>query len=261
MVDTYASNPFSARTWRVLNGLGDPMIEPSYSGSDTWQNQDAWKKLVAAVLPPGQAVQEVGYDCRIGYPLQVLKSRIATLGKDNPYVQQWLKVQGKVLQVCSNPDTMDTALPEPTEADPAHPTMQAEDRAYQEASIAFYKDKPKAIELFRAIAATDSPHKAAARYNIANLMANSKDVAAARAEANAILADPSLASVHDITQELLGYIANLEDTPAGWTALIDDSIKVIETPAKDILASDKLKADYAPGAQRHRLRRYPRQAR
>ena len=123
--------------------------------------------------------------------------------------------------------------------------MQAEDRAYQEASIAFYKDKPKAIELFRAIAATDSPHKAAARYNIANLMANSKDVVAARAEANAILADPSLASVHVITQELLGYIANLEDTPAGWTALIDDSIKVIETPTKDILASDKLKADYA----------------
>jgi hypothetical protein len=245
MVDTYASNSFSARTWRVLNGLGDPMIEPSYSGSDTWQNQDAWKKLVAAALPPGQAVQEVGYDCRIGYPLQVLQSRIATLGKDNPYVQQWLKVQGKVLQVCSSPDTTDTALPEPTEVDPAHPTMQAEDRAYQEASIAFYKDKPKAIDLFRAVAATDSPHKAAARYNIANLMANSKDVAAARAEANAILADPALASVHNITQELLGYIANLEDTPGGWTALIDDSIKVIETPANDILASDKLKADYA----------------
>ncbi|HUQ34824.1 MAG TPA: hypothetical protein VM144_00445 [Aestuariivirga sp.] len=245
MVDTYASNPFSARTWRVLNGLGDPMIEPSYSGSDTWQNQDAWKKLVAATLPAGQSAQEVGYDCRIGYPLQVLKSRIAALGKDNSYVQQWLKVQGKVLQVCSNPDTTDVALPEPTEADPAHPTMQAEDRAYQEATVAFYKDKPRAIELFRAIAATDSPHKGAARYNIANLMANSKDVVAARTEANAILADPSLASVHGITQELLGYIANLEDTPAGWSALIDDSIKIIETPAKDILASDKLKADYA----------------
>ena len=82
-----------------------------------------------------------------------LQSRIATLGKDNPYVQQWLKVQGKVLQVCSNPDTTDIALPEPMETDPAHPTMQAEDRAYQEATIAFYKDKPKAIELFRAIAA------------------------------------------------------------------------------------------------------------
>ncbi len=245
LVDIYAGNPFSARTWRVLNGLGDPMIEPSNSGSDTWQNQDAWKKLVAATLLAGQAAQEVGYDCRIGYSLQVLQSHIAMLGKDNAYVQQWLRVQGKVLQVCSNPDTTDVALPDPIETDPAHPTMQVEDRAYQEATIAFYKNKPKAIELFRAIAATDSPHKAASRYNIANLMANSKDVAAARAEANAILTDQSLAAVHDITQELLGYIANLEDTPAGWTALIDDSIKVIETPTKDILASDKLKADFA----------------
>ena len=244
LVDTYASNPFSARTWRVLNGLGDPMIEPSSSGSDTWVNQDNWKKLVAGILPAGQTAQEVGYDCRIGYPLQVLQSRVSTLGKENPYVLQWLKVQEKVLQVCSNLDTTDTALPEPIDVDPAHPTMQAEDRAYQEASVAFYKDKVKAIELFRAIANTDSPHKAAARYNIANLLANSKDVVAARAEANAIQDDPALSSVHGITQELLGYIANLEDTPAGWTALIDDSVKVITAPTKDILASDKLKADY-----------------
>ena len=57
LVDAYASNPFSARTWRVLNGLGDPMIEASYSGSDTWENQDKWRTLVAGVLPAGQAVQ------------------------------------------------------------------------------------------------------------------------------------------------------------------------------------------------------------
>ena len=67
----------------------------------------------------------------------------------------------------------------------------------------------------------------------------------ARKEANAILADPSLASVHEITQELLGYIANLEDTAPGWTDLIDDTIDVLEKPAKEILASEKLKADYA----------------
>jgi hypothetical protein len=245
LVDIYASSPFSARTWRVLNGLGDPMIEPSSSGSDTWSIQDNWKRLVAGILPAAQTAQEVGYDCRIGYPLQVLQSRVSTLGKENPYVLQWLKVQRKVLQVCTNPDATDTVLPEPIDVDPAHPTMQAEDRAYQEASVAFYKDKARAIELFRAIANIDSPHKAAARYNIANLLANSKDVVAARAEAIAILGDPALSSVHGITQELLGYIANLEDTPAGWTALIDDSVKVITARTKDILASDKLKADYA----------------
>ena len=244
LVDTYANNPFSARTWRVLNGLGDPMIEPSYNGSDTWDNQDKWEKLVAEILPVGQTAQEVGYECRIGYPLQVLQAHVSAFGKQSPYVQQWLRAQSKVLQVCSNPNSTDTALPEPIEIDSALAPTQADDRAYQEASIAFYRDKPKAIELFRAITASDSPHKAAARYNIANLLANSKDVVAARAEANAILSDPALSSVHGITQELLGYIANLEDTPAGWAALIDDSVKVIEAPTKDTLASDKLKSDY-----------------
>ena len=245
LVDTYASNPFSARTWRVLNGLGDPMIEPTQNGSDSWDNQEKWKTLVAGILPAGQAAQEVGYDCRIGYPLQVLQSRVARLGKENPYVRQWLRVQEKVLQVCSDPNTTGTALPDPIEVDAALAATQADDRAYQEATIAFYKDKPKAIELFRAIASSNSQHKAAARYNIANLRANLKDVVAARQEANAILADPALSSVHGITQELLGYIANLEDTPAGWTALIDDSVKAISAPTKDILASDKLKGDYA----------------
>ena len=245
LVDTYASNPFSARTWRVLNGLGDPMIEPSYSGSDTWENQDKWKKLVAEILPAGQAAKDVGYDCRIGYPLQVLQARVSTLGKQSPYVQQWLRVQEKVLQVCGNPDTTDIVLPDPIEADATLAAMQAEDRSYQEATVAFYKDKPKAIELFRAIAKAQSPHKAAARYDVANLLANSKDVVAARAEANAILGDPTVSSVHGITQELLGYIANLEDTPAGWTALIDDSVKVITAPTKDILASQTMQDNYA----------------
>ena len=244
LVDAYASNPFSARTWRVLNGLGDPMIEASYSGSDTWENQDKWRTLVAGVLPAGQAVQDVGYDCRVGYPLQVLQSRIAKLGKQSPYVLQWLRVQEKVLQVCSSPGTADVALPDPIEVDPALTALQTDDRAYQDATIAFYQDKQKAIEKFRSIAATSSPHKAAARYNIANLLANSKDVVAARAEANVILSDPALSSVHGITQELLGYIANLEDTPAGWSALIDDSVRTIEAPTKDILSSEKMKHDY-----------------
>ncbi len=39
-------------------------IEPPSSGSDTWVNQDNWKKLVAGILPAGRATPEVGYDCQ-----------------------------------------------------------------------------------------------------------------------------------------------------------------------------------------------------
>jgi hypothetical protein len=133
------------------------------------------------------------------------------------------------------------------EIHPALAQMQRDDRAYQEASVAFYQDKPKAVQLFRAIGASQSPHRAAARYNVANLLANGKDVKGARAEAEAILADPSLSSVHAITEELIGYIANVEDTPEGWTALIDHTVAALSLPAKDILAGEKLTRDYARG--------------
>ena len=33
-IDRYADAPFSARTWRVLKGLGDPMIDVSYPGGE-----------------------------------------------------------------------------------------------------------------------------------------------------------------------------------------------------------------------------------
>ena len=66
----------------------------------------------------------------------------------------------------------------------------------------------------------------------------------ARVAADAILADPSLSLVHQITRQLLGYIANQEDTAAGWTGLIDGDIAILETPAQTILANEDLKRQY-----------------
>ena len=248
IVDDYANAPFSATTWRGLIGLGDPFQasgrEATGPGVYDWDSQDAWKKLAVQILPAGQAPQEIGYDCRISYPLEVLQARVATLGSQSKYVKAWFAGQEQVLKACSSPTTV-VALPPPLEIHPALAQMQKDDRIYQEASIAFYQDKPKAIELFRAIAASSSPHKAASRYNIANLLANAKNIVEARKEAAAILADPALASVHTITQSLLGYIANMEDTPAGWTSLIDDTVGILSAPKADILASPKKQDDYS----------------
>ena len=244
-VDAYAADPFGARSWRVLQGLGDPMIEATTHGGDDWANQERWRKLTAEIAPEGRYLQQFGYDCRISYPLETLEKRVATLGSQSKYVKQWLRVQDAVLQACSEPDAGEVALPAAMDIQPEQARMQSEDRAYQEASAAFYRDKAKAIELFRAIGNSDSPRRGAARYNVANLLANGKQLAEARAEARAILADPGLADVHAITKELLGYMANLEDTAEGWTGLIDDAIGIVEKPAAEIAASPGLKAEYA----------------
>ena len=243
-VDRYAAEPFSALNWRVLQGLGDPMIEASMAGGDTWSLQERWRSLAGEILPESQELQAVSWNCRIAYPLSVLEKRVAALGKDHPYVKQWLLTQEQVMRACSS-EQGEATLPPPLEAEAAFANRQAMDRAYQEASIAFYRDREKAIPMFRAIAQSNSQHRAAARYNIANLLANAKQPEAARAEAEAILADASLSSVHAITRELLGYIANQEDTAQGWTRLIDGSIATLETPAGSILASEDLKREYA----------------
>lgn len=244
-VDVYAADPFGARSWRVLQGLGDPMIEAATYGGDYWANQERWRKLAADIAPEGRYLQNFGYDCRISYGLETLEKRVASLGSQSKYVKQWLRVQDAVLQACSEQGAGEVALPAAMDIHPELAWMQAEDRAYQEASIAFYRDKAKAIELFRAIGKSDSPHRGAARYNAANLLANGKKLVEARAEANAILTDPALADVHTITKELLGYIANLEDTAEGWTALIGEAIATLETPAAEIAASPQRQAEYA----------------
>lgn len=245
-VDGYA--PFGADAWRVMAGLGHPHIESDSPFMDSYSATDAWRKKVAELAPDMPDLQNSGYDCRMGYPLEVLNARVAKLGATDSYIKQWLTSQARVLKACQDPSTTDLALPQPLEVKPELAQMQAEDRAYQEASVAFYTNKTKAVELFKAIGASPSPHRAAARYNVANLLANGKDLAGARSEAAAILADPSLSSVHGITKELQGYIANLEDTAPGWSTLIDNTVATLNQPVAAITASDASKAEFAHAA-------------
>jgi hypothetical protein len=244
-IDAYASEPFGARAWRKINGLGDPGIEPGSIYDDSWQQREEWKKLVQQVAPELLEAANPAYDCRIGYPLSVLKQRVASFGAADPYVKQWVNTQASVIKACGAGQGARIALPDVQAVKAEQAQLLQSDRAYQAASIAFYTDKPKAIELFRAIAATDSPHKAAARYNIANLLANQRNIAEARKEVQAILADPSLASVHSITEELDGYIANIEDTPAGWTTLIDRTVATLSAPETAVTASEEAKKRYS----------------
>jgi hypothetical protein len=245
-VDRFRSEPYGIRAWRVLHGLGDPVIDPSSVEYTYWHDAEDWKALVVSVAPDLTVAQETDYECRLHYPLQVLKDRVAGLGKGSAYVKQWLLSQSVVLAACGgkNPTSFDLPPPLPDQP-PNVTTLQNDDRAYQAASVAFYRDKPKSVELFRKIATSNSVHKAYARYNVANLLANSKDLVGARAEAKAILADPAMSSAHAIAQELLGYISNIEDTPEGWASLIDSTLSVLGKSEAEIMASPKLKSDYA----------------
>ena len=244
-IDAYATAPFEAPAWRKMTGLGDPGLDGSSYAFDNYSKVEDWRRLVGQIDPGNEALANPGYNCRIGYPLEVLQSRISSFGKTSDYVKQWLKGQAVVLKACAGEAAATLADdPPPANLKSDQLEMLKQDRAYQKASILFYASPQTAIPEFKAIAATTSPHKAAARYNVANLLANGKNVVEARTEAKAILADQSLKSAHDITRELLGYISNIEDTPQGWTELIDNTVETLSQPMATINADAQAKSAY-----------------
>ena len=247
-IDRYFRDPFGAVSWRVLNGLGDPGLEASYVGESHWSDEQAWRELTAKIAPATAQQQYLGYNCRVGYALRLLKDRIASFGETHPYVRQWVTAQSAVFRSCS--DDVAAVLPAPITIEDGDPRaaelrqLQVADRAYQQASIDFYRGSfDAALAGYRAIASGAGPHRAVARYMVANVLANAKRLDEARTEIDAILAEPGLADIHGITQELKGYLANLADTAVQWSALLRESISILERPAEAI-RSDKDREDY-----------------
>jgi hypothetical protein len=238
-MDEYFTHPRSPSTWRALAGFGDPLIVPLGSGfngtafapaeSVSWEESSALKRRM---LPP--QTDDGGYwmpdegKCRLDHALWVASRRVAALGADHPYVRQWFAVQKAVFSACIN-WTPAGAQPFPVPlrlTDPGLAALQSDDRAYQQASRLFYEGSRETLRAFRRIGASKSRHAPIARYMVlvtmveleprlsaapqppaANPAEPRPDVAAIIAEARSVLADPSAAEVHPLTQALVGSLA------------------------------------------------------
>jgi hypothetical protein len=244
-IDAYVAEPFGVAAWRKMTGLGDPGSDLKNTTA-AYENSETWRKTVSEIAPGNETLSNPGYDCRISYAHEVLLSRIGTFGKNSDYVKQWLKGQEAVLKACGGDVAAKLADDAPPASlKPAELETLKQDRAYQAASVLFYTSPQTAIPAFKSIAASTSPHKAAARYNVANILANAKNLVEARSETKAILADATLSSVHDITRQLQGYISNLEDTPQGWTELIDITVATLSQPLSAITANTQSEIAYS----------------
>lgn len=243
-VDRYYQAPFGAVSWRVMNGLGDPGLEPHYGYGDHWTDEEQWQSLVTKLVP-GMAKRNLGYDCRIGHALATLKARIARYGETDPYLHHWIAVQEAVFAACSDGQAAATLPPSMDGTSPELADLQRQDRAYQDASVDFYRESyDEALRKYRAIAAAPGEHRASARYMVANTLANAKRLDEASREIDSILADPSLAPVHVIASELRGYVAHLADNDARWSGLLDDTVKSLEATSATIEASAASREDY-----------------
>lgn len=276
-IDGYRFAPRAPGTYRALAGMGDPNIGSS-EGSPFYRSySEDERNLVRRMIEDQPAPGEAGYwypragDCRLDYALDTARTRIARLGDTHPYVAQWLRVQRAVFSACRQESWQMSAeersRPAPPVAlppalaldDPALARLQRDDRAYQAASLRFYRRDPAARAAFRAIAGSPSPHAHIARYMVLAIDAQgvdtyirARDEAAeaardrrartALAEAQAILADPRFADIHPLAQGLIGYLGYWTGTPETRTAQIDATLDALEAPAGRI-ARDPVAAD------------------
>jgi hypothetical protein len=261
MLDDYFEHPHNPHTFRALSGMGDPALEsarPTYAPDWSAPQDRARLKL----LMPSQDISQSYFypdfgECRLDGPMMVLKARIAALGENHPYVQQWIRVEQAVLSRCGASRTAAAAElpPEMATQDGAIARLQTQDRAYQQAALLFYRDTNAALEAFQKVAQDkNSPDRALAAYMVLAIHAGSKGyyrLASAAlapkdavAEIHAAMADPSLAEIHVMASGLIGYIgATVADGPARQ-AQIGEALAALEMPAEKLAADPQAGARY-----------------
>lgn len=255
-LDHYFAEPRSPETFRALSGMGLPAgaaALDSYPDARWMSTGTADRELLVRLFPNLDITNQYWYPdfgaCRAEAPLQQLKDRLTRLGTRHPYVAQWLRMERAVLSVCARDhnNTMAAALPPPLDtADPATALLQKQDRAYQQAALLFYQgDNAGALAAFQAIADDRaSPNRPLAAYMVLAIHAGSHAATLHEADSiaqspektlqdiRAVLADPSLQSIHAMAAALIGWIAAERTDAAAATAQFDEAFSVLLMPTK-----------------------------
>lgn len=262
-MDHYFNEPRSPETFRALSGMGLPAGAKANNDAEIshwWSASIDEKDLLQRLFPKLDMSRAYWYPdfgaCRVEAPLQQLRARLDQLGAVHPYVAQWLRVEQAMLSACEpgHSKTAAVALPPPLEVtDPAIALLQQQDRAYQRAALLFYQDDSAgALAAFQTIANDRaSPNRPLAAYMVLAIQAGSStrtivwqsspanSVAPAQSlkAIRAVLADPSLQSIHAMAAALIGWVgANVADSPTR-TAQVGEAISAL-TASTDSLDHD-----------------------
>ena len=137
--------------------------------------------------------------------IHTLEARRSRFGPSSNAFRSWLTAQDMVFQNCER-----AQLQIPPPASPALPPLIRADRDYQIAAAHFYAgDYSDALETFRRIGRdSTSPWQNISRYLVVRTLLRLVDYdpnasAQLQAEAQSILSDPTLASIHGITWNLV----------------------------------------------------------
>jgi hypothetical protein len=255
-IDHYFADPRSPETFRALSGMGLPAgaaALDSYPDARWMSASITDRELLQQLFPKLDISNQYWYPdfgaCRAEAPLQQLKDLLTRLGAQHPYIAQWLRTERAVLSVCAHDrnDTVASALPPPLDiADPAIALLQRQDRTYQQAALLFYQgDNAGALAAFQAIADDRaSPNRPLAAYMVLAIHAGSHAATLREADSvaqspektlqdvQAVLADPSLRSIHAMAAALIGWIASERTDVSTARAQFDEALSVLLMPTE-----------------------------
>ena len=182
------------------------LAESLYSNSDVEQQTDqpVWEHVVASLNLPGVALSGDTLNnfnqCQYTEALATLHQILLQQGGQSAYLRQWILNQNKVFLACDNPTPKDT--PPIQLIDKSWPLRADSDYLYQLASWKFYKQQyQEALTIYQRVASlNNAPQRPNATYMVVRTLAHLGQTELAYAKIAAILADPSLKSVHAIAE-------------------------------------------------------------
>ena len=258
----YFDHPDAPETFRALTGQGDPLIAPESVWADDFFAEPSAPRqvLTARLFPNGYKAWDGA--CRVDYALATLQTRIDRLGADHPYVRRWIEAQRVVFTACARGQNAPPAADLPpalATQDPALDQLQTYDRAYQAASRDFYQDDREAAALaaFGKIAKSASPHRQIAVYMVAAIRAGSVakgwggqaepmvSTDDSIKEIKAILADPNLAAIHPLAQQLLGWVGASVADADSRDAQVQATLAALEAPSGRLASDPQARRAYA----------------
>ena len=239
-MDAYFNNPRSPGTFRALAGEGDPLFgQYPLSYSDGYLSNDQFAADVGLK-------DQFAENCRLDYARRTYAKRLSQLGRNHPYLRQWLVAQTAVFVNCATanrPPFRD--LPPPLEIeDPDLRRLEQFDREYQHASALFYNGLTAQARAQFAAITRQSPHYDAAQFMLIAIDGgsqgnefSSKPNLAELPNAEALLHDPKRKDMQAYAHEMIGWLGATADTREARAAQVRVTIEALELPLA-VLRSD-----------------------
>ena len=236
--------------YRSAKGLGIPTDrqEPTFtpmserSHWETWQEEtEKYRSSYNRGNSKTEEVNRYRYGCHYGYAVKSLRERISLFGANHPYISEWVKNREIVFSNCLHFQTgvqlphYNTSPYRIKDAENVEKYREA-DNIYQTAAALYYSYRfSAALKVFDSIRSTpNSPHHAVAHYMSARTHLALGNIDSAMALTTAILDDPRLKSIHNMTEELEDVIAYQSQDLQALNAQLRRTLSVILKPAQEI---------------------------